>query len=181
MRLFVPLCVFLHTVSVIATSWKQCRNGHRGFVAPASSLRVVYSVDKAKCLKRIQARAEVKSTLPDSASPNAVKPGLHWDRILLNTWKDHGASIVLGTIYGIRIFRFMLHIRNLLEWLPQANPYLFPFDAIYQATNAYVKFFQLLIPPFYGVDISGMVAFFVLERIEYLLAHKPGVAQVALN
>ncbi|GFE55900.1 ribosome-associated GTPase [Babesia ovis] len=69
---------------------------------------------------------------------------------------------------------------NLLEWLPQANPYLFPFDAIYQTTNAYIKPFQTLIPPIHGVDISNIVAFFVLDRIEFLLAHKPGVAQVAL-
>ncbi|KAK1937527.1 hypothetical protein X943_002587 [Babesia divergens] len=128
----------------------------------------------------IQTRV-VRNSKLFASTPIAAKQMPQWERALLETWKEHGESIVLGTIYGIRIFRFILHVRNLLEWLPQANPYLFPFDAIYQTTNAYLKLFQTTVPSLYGVDVSSIVAVFVLDHIEALLAHKPGVAQEALR
>ncbi|GIX65089.1 YGGT family domain protein, putative [Babesia caballi] len=181
MIVLLPLCVLLQAVCVRATLFKRARAVYPSFLAPASPAKQHFTIF-GKCRRRdVQTRAAKDSRLPASCTPEPVPRAVPWERVLLQTWKDHGASIVLGAIYGIRIFRFVLHVRNLLEWLPQANPYLFPFDAVYQVTNTYLKLFQAVIPAVYGVDISGIVAFFVLDHLETLLAHKPGVAQEALR
>ncbi|EKX73315.1 hypothetical protein BEWA_053700 [Theileria equi strain WA] len=94
----------------------------------------------------------------------------------VDIWKENLGTITLGTIYGIKILKLLIYIRYLLEWLPQVNPYLPPFDTIYQTTDAYLKVFQLFLPRVAGVDTSGIIAWFILENIEAFLSTKPEIA-----
>ncbi|KAK1442465.1 hypothetical protein BgAZ_404950 [Babesia gibsoni] len=174
--------LLLQLLPLLGVDCHRTRATSFSFVEPKAVCRRYRGGSEALSLNR--SPAKVVKGIKLFASPGSrgiEQPMPQWERLLLESWKEHGESILLGTIYGIRIFRFLLHVRNLLEWLPQANPYLFPFDAIYQSTNAYLKLFQSVVPPLYGVDVSGIVAIFVLDHIESLLAHKPSVAQEALK
>nr|BAN65679.1 YGGT family domain protein, putative [Babesia bovis] len=182
MKIVIFICVLIHTLYAAAISsksyeWNKQLQYHKPYIY-AKECSVAYrqtTNGRRQSLSTVVSPWSQPSSLEKTTSPNIE---LH--RTFLNIWKNYSASILLSAVYSIRIFRFLLYIRNLLEWLPQANPYIFPFDAIYQATNAYIKPFQSMIPVLYGVDISTVIAFFILERLEYLLSHKPGVAQAAL-
>ncbi|CDR97517.1 hypothetical protein, conserved [Babesia bigemina] len=181
MRALLTLSVLLPAVCVSATRYCNSLQASPCFLQPSSALKQGVYCSGWHRPRKVQTRACGGASPPVALSQVTAPKPTAWERALLQTWKDHGAGIVLGAVYGIRIFRFLLHVRNLLEWLPQVNPYLFPFDAVYQATDAYLKLFQAAIPALYGMDISGIVAFFVLDHIESLLAHKPEVAQHALQ
>ncbi|KOB60322.1 hypothetical protein PFHG_02053 [Plasmodium falciparum HB3] len=72
--------------------------------------------------------------------------------------------------YFLRIYKFIIYIRCLLEWLPQINPHLNPFVFIFTFTNNYVQFFHKIIPNVFGIDLSGIFSWLFLEMIENYLS-----------
>ncbi|CRG99798.1 apicoplast conserved ycf19 protein precursor, unknown function [Plasmodium relictum] len=79
-------------------------------------------------------------------------------------------SIKLAALHFIRIYKFIIYIRCLLEWLPQINPHLNPFVFIFTFTNNYVQFFHKIIPNVFGIDLSGIFSWIFLEMIENFLS-----------
>ncbi|VWU51434.1 YGGT family protein, putative, partial [Hepatocystis sp. ex Piliocolobus tephrosceles] len=69
-----------------------------------------------------------------------------------------------------RIYKFIIYIRCLLEWLPQINPHLVPFVYVFTYTNSYVQFFHKNIPSVYGIDLSGVFSWLFLEMLENVLS-----------
>ncbi|SBT34473.1 conserved Plasmodium protein, unknown function [Plasmodium ovale wallikeri] len=79
-------------------------------------------------------------------------------------------SLKLSALHFIRIYKFIIYIRCLLEWLPQINPHLNPFVYVFTYTNSYVQFFHRYIPSVFGIDLSGVFSWLFLEMIEYYLS-----------
>ncbi|CXI02631.1 conserved Plasmodium protein, unknown function [Plasmodium berghei] len=76
----------------------------------------------------------------------------------------------LPLLHFIRIYKFIIYIRCLLEWLPQVNPHLSPFVYVFTYTNNYVQFFHKSIPNVFGIDLSGIFSWLFLELIESFLS-----------
>ncbi|CDJ43672.1 YGGT family domain protein, putative, partial [Eimeria tenella] len=64
------------------------------------------------------------------------------------------------------LFRLLLYLRTLLEWLPQANPHVPPFAFIYGATSLYTRLFSVALGSVYLGDLSGLCSSICLEAIE---------------
>ncbi|CEM16384.1 unnamed protein product [Vitrella brassicaformis CCMP3155] len=99
---------------------------------------------------------------------------------LLRLWLKNNLTVLISLVYILRIYKILLYLRYVLEWLPQINPYLPPFSSVYVATNPYMDFFQSFIPPVFGVDMGGLVAWLALEFIETFLSSIPGIAEAVL-
>ncbi|SCN12304.1 conserved Plasmodium protein, unknown function [Plasmodium malariae] len=89
---------------------------------------------------------------------------------VLKYLKLSGNSLRLSVLHFIRIYKFIIYIRCLLEWLPQINPHLNPFVYIFTYTNSYVQFFHKNIPSVMGIDLSGVLSWLFLEMIESYLS-----------
>ncbi|KAI4838957.1 YGGT family protein [Plasmodium brasilianum] len=74
---------------------------------------------------------------------------------VLKYLKLSGNSLRLSVLHFIRIYKFIIYIRCLLEWLPQINPHLNPFKNI---------------PSVMGIDLSGVLSWLFLEMIESYLS-----------
>lgn len=62
----------------------------------------------------------------------------------------------------LQIYLVLLFIRVLLTWFPQVDWYNPPFSILSQLTDPYLNLFRSLIPPLGGIDISPMLAFFLI-------------------
>ncbi|SCO66990.1 conserved Plasmodium protein, unknown function [Plasmodium vivax] len=90
--------------------------------------------------------------------------------IVIKYFKDNVNSLRLSALHFIRIYKFVIYIRCLLEWLPQINPHLNPFSYIFTYTNSYVQFFHRYVPNVFGIDLSGVFSWLFLEMIESYLS-----------
>lgn len=78
-------------------------------------------------------------------------------------------DVVLVLAQAIRIYQLLLFARILLTWLPNLNWYNQPFRALAMVTDPYLEPFRRLVPPIGMIDISPMVALFVLYLIQNAL------------
>jgi YggT family protein len=81
---------------------------------------------------------------------------------------------VLGPISGglgyfIGIYTALVIIRCLLTWFPSVNWSSPPFSVLGQLTDPYLNLFRNVIPPLGGMDLSPMLAIFVLQILGSLL------------
>ncbi|SCM01582.1 conserved Plasmodium protein, unknown function [Plasmodium chabaudi adami] len=76
----------------------------------------------------------------------------------------------LPLLHFVRIYKFIIYIRCLLEWLPQVNPHLSPFVYVFTYTNSYVQFFHKSVPNVFGIDLSGIFSWLFLELVESFLS-----------
>ncbi|EUD65640.1 hypothetical protein C922_03886 [Plasmodium inui San Antonio 1] len=90
--------------------------------------------------------------------------------VVIKYFKDNINTLRLSALHFIRIYKFIIYIRCLLEWLPQINPHLNPFSYIFTYTNSYVQFFHRYVPNVFGIDLSGVFSWLFLEMIESYLS-----------
>lgn len=90
--------------------------------------------------------------------------------IAIKYFKDNVKILKLSALHFVRIYKFIIYIRCLLEWLPQINPHLNPFSYIFTYTNSYVQFFHKYVPNVFGIDLSGVFSWLFLEMIESYLS-----------
>ncbi|OHY34559.1 YggT family protein [Cylindrospermopsis raciborskii] len=69
----------------------------------------------------------------------------------------------------VEIYSYVLIVRVLLTWFPQINWYNQPFAALSQVSDPYLNLFRNIIPSLGGIDISPILAFFVLNIVSSLL------------
>ena len=62
----------------------------------------------------------------------------------------------------LSIFNLVITARILLSWFPQAQGVGF-LQPVYQITDPYLNLFRGLIPPVFGLDLSPILAFFLLN------------------
>ncbi|GAW80691.1 hypothetical protein, conserved [Plasmodium gonderi] len=90
--------------------------------------------------------------------------------VVTEYFRNNINSIRLSALHFIRIYKFVIYIRCLLEWLPQINPHLNPFSYIFTYTNSYVQFFHRYVPNVLGIDLSGVFSWLFLEMLESYLS-----------
>jgi YggT family protein len=69
----------------------------------------------------------------------------------------------------VNLYTLILTIRILLSWFPNINWYDPPFSILSQLTDPYLNLFRSIIPPLGGLDLSPIIAFFVLTIVSQLL------------
>jgi YggT family protein len=72
-------------------------------------------------------------------------------------------DILLQTLSTfLSIYTVLLIIRILLSWFPNLDWFNPPFSVLSQLTDPYLNLFRSIIPPLGGIDLSPMLAFFLL-------------------
>ncbi|MEI7942639.1 MAG: YggT family protein [Candidatus Riflemargulisbacteria bacterium] len=66
------------------------------------------------------------------------------------------------------VYKVLLIIRILLSWIPH-NHYHYLVEKLYELTDPYLNLFRSLNLNFGGIDLSPIVAFFVLSFVQKLL------------
>jgi YggT family protein len=69
----------------------------------------------------------------------------------------------------VNLYTLILTVRILLSWFPNINWYDPPFSILSQLTDPYLNLFRSIIPPLGGLDLSPIIAFFVLQIVSQLL------------
>ena len=69
----------------------------------------------------------------------------------------------------ISLYSLLLFIRILLTWFPNVDWYNQPFAALSQVTDPYLNIFRSFIPPLGGIDLSPILAIFVLQILGNVL------------
>lgn len=57
----------------------------------------------------------------------------------------------------------MLVLRITIMWFPNINPYRQPFYSMIQLTDPYLNLFRGWMPPIFGIDLSVILAFVVIQ------------------
>lgn len=70
----------------------------------------------------------------------------------------------------IDLVSMLIVVWCLLSWFPNINWYEQPFRALDQAIKPMVLPFRRLIPPISGLDLSPMVAIFILQIVRHVVA-----------
>jgi len=63
----------------------------------------------------------------------------------------------------LNIYLALLIVRILLTWFPSVNWFDPPFSILSQLTDPYLNLFRSLIPPIGGIDLSAILAIFLLQ------------------
>lgn len=71
----------------------------------------------------------------------------------------------------IQLVSMLIIVWCLLSWFPNINWYEQPFRALDQVVRPMVMPFRRLIPPISGLDLSPMVAIFLLQFLGQLVRH----------
>jgi YggT family protein len=80
----------------------------------------------------------------------------------------------------LRIYIALLFIRILLSWFPTINWMNPPFSILSQLTDPYLNVFRSFIPPLGGIDLSPMLAIFLLGFVAQAVTGLAGGGQVAM-
>jgi YggT family protein len=72
-------------------------------------------------------------------------------------------------------------IRVLLSWFPTVDWYNQPFSTLSQLTDPYLNIFRSIIPPIGGIDISAMLAIFLIQFLQSSLPSLVGTAMYGLS
>ena len=78
----------------------------------------------------------------------------------------------------IQIYSVLIIIRVLLTWFPSIDWYNQPFAALSQITDPYLNIFRSFIPPLGGIDISPILAIFLLQIAGNLVRSLAGGSMV---
>jgi len=80
----------------------------------------------------------------------------------------------------LNIYIALLFIRILLSWFPNVNWMSPPFSILSQLTDPYLNVFRSFIPPLGGIDLSPMLAIFLLGFVAQAVTGLAGGGQVAM-
>ena len=69
----------------------------------------------------------------------------------------------------LQIYFILLIIRILLSWFPSIDWLSPPFSILSQLTDPYLDIFRRIIPPLGGLDLSPILAIFLLQFLVQLL------------
>lgn len=81
----------------------------------------------------------------------------------------------------LNIYFVLLLIRVLLSWFPTVDWYNQPFSTLSQLTDPYLNIFRSIIPPIGGIDISAMLAIFLIQFLQSSLPSLVGTAMYGLS
>ncbi|MDD4335648.1 MAG: YggT family protein [Desulfotomaculaceae bacterium] len=79
-----------------------------------------------------------------------------------------GYTIIRAVNVAFEVYAVLLLIRILLSWI-RHNPYQPIIRFIYESTEPYLRIFRRIIPSFSQIDLSPIIAFFVLHIIQRII------------
>ncbi|MCT7969542.1 YggT family protein [Laspinema sp. D1] len=86
-------------------------------------------------------------------------------------------DLIFSTLAAFfQIYFVLLIIRILLSWFPNVNWYDPPFSIVSQLTDPYLNIFRSFIPPLGGLDLSPILAIFLLQFIGQFFSSLSGPA-----
>jgi len=74
-----------------------------------------------------------------------------------------------GFMNFLSIYNIVITARVLLSWFPQAQG-IAVLQPVYQITDPYLNLFRGIIPPVFGLDLSPLLAFFLLNVLTNVTA-----------
>eukprot|EP00928_Gymnodinium_smaydae_P040625 TRINITY_DN27538_c0_g1_i2.p2 TRINITY_DN27538_c0_g1~~TRINITY_DN27538_c0_g1_i2.p2 ORF type:complete len:250 (-),score=25.06 TRINITY_DN27538_c0_g1_i2:42-758(-) len=74
-----------------------------------------------------------------------------------------GLMLRLSTLNFVKIYMALLVLRITIMWFPNINPYRQPFYSMMQLTDPYLNLFRGWMPPIFGIDLSVILAFVVIQ------------------
>lgn len=77
----------------------------------------------------------------------------------------------------IQIYLVLIIIRILLSWFPNVDWLSPPFSILSQLTDPYLNLFRSIIPPLGGLDLSPILAIFLLQFLSSIFSQ--GLAALA--
>lgn len=84
-----------------------------------------------------------------------------------------GFMLRLTLLQICKIYMAMLVLRITVMWFPNINPYRQPFYSMMQLTDPYLNLFRGWMPPIFGIDLSVILAFVVIQAVIDTLTIKP--------
>lgn len=121
----------------------------------------------------VVAATAVWSSLPrrsrqDRRAPRGMAAGLA--ATMAANWKafsrtDACLMLRLSTLNFCKIYMAMLVLRITIMWFPNINPYRQPFYSMIQLTDPYLNLFRGWMPPIFGIDLSVILAFVVIQAV----------------
>mmetsp|Transcript_122476 Transcript_122476/g.305849 ORF Transcript_122476/g.305849 Transcript_122476/m.305849 type:complete len:237 (+) Transcript_122476:85-795(+) len=84
-----------------------------------------------------------------------------------------GLMMRLSTLNFCKIYLAMLVLRITIMWFPNINPYRQPFYSMIQLTDPYLNLFRGWMPPIFGIDLSVILAFVVIQAVIDTLTISP--------
>jgi YggT family protein len=79
-------------------------------------------------------------------------------------------SLISGALANfLSIYFILIIIRVLLSWFPNIDWLNPPFSILSQLTDPYLNLFRSIIPPLGGLDLSPILAIFLLQFLVQLL------------
>mmetsp|Transcript_24099 Transcript_24099/g.53400 ORF Transcript_24099/g.53400 Transcript_24099/m.53400 type:complete len:109 (-) Transcript_24099:115-441(-) len=76
-----------------------------------------------------------------------------------------GLMLRLSVLNFCKIYVAMLVLRITIMWFPNINPYRQPFYSMIQLTDPYLNLFRGWMPPIFGIDLSVILAFVVIQAV----------------
>mmetsp|Transcript_30668 Transcript_30668/g.91011 ORF Transcript_30668/g.91011 Transcript_30668/m.91011 type:complete len:217 (-) Transcript_30668:82-732(-) len=150
---------------VLAVPEKPARRGLRfGLAAAGAALMAVLPRRKGQGRMQFQGLASAAgggflATLPDTF------------QALLNS--QAGLMLRLSSLNFCKIYMAMLVLRITIMWFPNINPYRQPFYSMIQLTDPYLNLFRGWMPPIFGIDLSVILAFVVIQAVIDTLTLSP--------
>ena len=77
--------------------------------------------------------------------------------------RDYLFLTILFTVLFLKTYYWALTLRFIVQWFPNVNPYIHPLFGLIAITDIFLKEFEGLLPPVFGMDLSAMMAFVCLE------------------
>jgi len=84
-----------------------------------------------------------------------------------------GLMMRLSSLNFCKIYMAMLVLRITIMWFPNINPYRQPFYSMIQLTDPYLNLFRGWMPPIFGIDLSVILAFVVIQAVIDTLTVSP--------
>eukprot|EP00933_Yihiella_yeosuensis_P000487 TRINITY_DN100747_c0_g1_i1.p1 TRINITY_DN100747_c0_g1~~TRINITY_DN100747_c0_g1_i1.p1 ORF type:complete len:229 (-),score=38.00 TRINITY_DN100747_c0_g1_i1:86-772(-) len=84
-----------------------------------------------------------------------------------------GLMLRLTSLNFCKIYMAMLVLRITIMWFPNINPYRQPFYSMIQLTDPYLNLFRGWMPPIFGIDLSVILAFVVIQAVIDALTISP--------
>jgi len=81
----------------------------------------------------------------------------------------------------LNIYFILLIIRVLLTWFPTVDWSSQPFVTLSQLTDPYLNLFRSIIPPIGNIDISSMLAIFLVQFLQSALPNLIATATLGLS
>mmetsp|Transcript_11813 Transcript_11813/g.26806 ORF Transcript_11813/g.26806 Transcript_11813/m.26806 type:complete len:261 (-) Transcript_11813:69-851(-) len=84
-----------------------------------------------------------------------------------------GVMARLSMLNFAKIYMALMVLRITIMWFPNLNPYRQPFYAMMQLTDPYLNLFRGWMPPIFGMDLSAILAFAILQALIDVLTISP--------